>query len=68
MTGTGATLSGIALTTAAGFCILALALAPPLRLFELVTALSIVFAFPSCLLVLPNLLVVCERAMEQFAR
>ncbi|MFC4543009.1 RND family transporter [Halosolutus amylolyticus] len=63
VTGTGGALFGSALTTAAGFGVLALALAPPLQRFGLVTGLSIVFAFVSCLTVLPCLLVLRERLL-----
>jgi len=64
ITGTGGALLGSAATTAAGFGVLALALAPPLQRFGLVTGLSIVFAFFACLTVLPCLLVLRERALE----
>ncbi|MFC4405458.1 efflux RND transporter permease subunit [Haloarchaeobius iranensis] len=60
-TGTGGALLGSAATTAAGFGVLALALSPPLHRFGLVTGLSIVFAFVSCLTVLPSLLVLRDR-------
>lgn len=65
ITGTGGALLGSALTTAAGFGVLALALAPPLQRFGLVTGLSIVFAFLACLTVLPCLLVVRERVLAR---
>ncbi|ELY96261.1 efflux RND transporter permease subunit [Natrialba taiwanensis] len=61
VTGTGGALLGSAATTAAGFGVLALALSPPLHRFGLVTGLSIIFAFVSCVTVLPSLLVVRER-------
>ncbi|ELY57121.1 hypothetical protein C491_11488 [Natronococcus amylolyticus DSM 10524] len=67
VTGTGGALLGSALTTAAGFGVLALALAPPLQRFGLVTGLSIIFAFIACLTVLPCLLVVRERVLERVA-
>ncbi|WP_255191813.1 efflux RND transporter permease subunit [Natronobeatus ordinarius] len=63
VTGTGGALLGSAATTAAGFGVLALALAPPLQRFGLVTGLSIVFAFVACVTVLPCLLVVRERLL-----
>ena len=63
VTGTGGALLGSAATTAAGFGVLALALAPPLQRFGLVTGLAIVFAFVACLTVLPCLLVVRERLL-----
>ncbi|MFP8957420.1 efflux RND transporter permease subunit [Natrialbaceae archaeon A-CW3] len=68
MTGTGGALLGSAATTAAGFGVLALALAPPLQRFGLVTGLAIVFAFLACLTVLPCLLVVRERLLERVGR
>ncbi len=61
VTGTGGALLGSAATTATGFGVLALALAPPLQRFGLVTGVSIVFAFVACLTVLPCLLVLRER-------
>ncbi|GAB3019964.1 efflux RND transporter permease subunit [Natronobiforma cellulositropha] len=63
VTGTGGALLGSAATTAAGFGVLALALAPPLQRFGLVTGLAIVFAFLACLTVLPCLLVLRERVL-----
>lgn len=68
ITGTGGALLGSALTTAAGFGVLALALAPPLRRFGLVTGLSIVFAFLACMTVLPSLFVLRERVLERLDR
>ncbi|MFC3958105.1 efflux RND transporter permease subunit [Halovivax cerinus] len=68
VTGTGGALLGSAMTTAAGFAVLALALAPPLRRFGIVTGLAIGFAFVSCLLVLPSLLVIRERTMVRLDR
>ncbi|WP_339102254.1 MMPL family transporter [Haloterrigena salinisoli] len=65
ITGTGGALLGSAATTAAGFGVLALALAPPLQRFGLVTGLSIVFAFVACLTVLPCLLVLRERSLDR---
>ncbi|ELZ08368.1 hypothetical protein C479_13553 [Halovivax asiaticus JCM 14624] len=67
VTGTGGALLGSALTTAAGFGVLALALAPPLQRFGIVTGLAIVFAFLACILVLPSLLVVRERMLRRIA-
>ncbi|MCU4926357.1 MMPL family transporter [Halobacteria archaeon AArc-dxtr1] len=66
VTGTGGALLGSALTTAAGFGVLALALAPPLQRFGLVTGLSIIFAFVACVTVLPCLLVLRERVIARF--
>ncbi|MFP8951616.1 efflux RND transporter permease subunit [Natrialbaceae archaeon A-arb3/5] len=68
ITGTGGALLGSAATTAAGFGVLALALAPPLQRFGLVTGLSIVFAFVACLTVLPSLLVLRERVLGRLGR
>ena len=65
VTGTGGALLGSAATTAAGFGVLALALSPPLHRFGLVTGLSIIFAFLSCVTVLPSLLVLRERLLER---
>ncbi|ARS90370.1 MMPL family transporter [Natrarchaeobaculum aegyptiacum] len=65
ITGTGGALLGSAATTAAGFGVLALALAPPLQRFGLVTGLSIIFAFVACVTVLPSLLVLRERVLER---
>jgi len=65
ITGTGGALLGSATTTAGGFGVLALALAPPLRRFGLVTAMAIVFAFIACVTLLPCLLVVRERVAER---
>ncbi|WP_440763484.1 efflux RND transporter permease subunit [Natronorubrum sp. DTA7] len=65
ITGTGGALLGSAATTAAGFGVLALALAPPLQRFGLVTGLSIIFAFVACLTVLPCLLVLRERVLAR---
>jgi len=62
--GTGGALRGSAATTAAGFGVLALALAPPLRRFGLVTGLSIVYAFMACVILLPVLFVLRERIRE----
>ncbi|MFP9059573.1 efflux RND transporter permease subunit [Natrialbaceae archaeon A-chndr2] len=67
VTGTGGALLGSAATTAAGFGVLALALAPPLQRFGLVTGLAIIFAFIACLTVLPCLLVVRERVLERLS-
>ncbi len=67
VTGTGGALFGSALTTAAGFGVLALALAPPLQRFGIVTGMSIIFAFVACLTVLPCLLVLRERLLDRRA-
>ncbi|SNZ06538.1 Predicted exporter protein, RND superfamily [Natronoarchaeum philippinense] len=64
--GTGGALLGSAATTAIGFGVLALALAPPLQRFGIVTGLSIIYAFVACITVLPSLLVLRERALERF--
>ncbi|RRJ31396.1 efflux RND transporter permease subunit [Halocatena pleomorpha] len=65
LTGTGGALLGSAVTTAAGFGVLALALSPPLRRFGIVTGLSIVYAFIACMTVLPCLLIVRKRLLAQ---
>lgn len=65
--GTGGALLGSAVTTAAGFGVLTLALSPPLRRFGIVTGLSIVYAFIACVTVLPCLLVVRERVLTRVA-
>jgi predicted RND superfamily exporter protein len=65
--GTGGALLGSAVTTAAGFGVLALALSPPLQRFGIVTGLSIVYAFIACVTVLPCLLVVRERVLTRLA-
>ncbi|ELZ16631.1 rnd superfamily exporter [Natrinema thermotolerans DSM 11552] len=65
--GTGGALLGSAVTTAAGFGVLALALSPPLQRFGIVTGLSIVYAFLACVTVLPCLLVVRERVLTRMA-
>jgi predicted RND superfamily exporter protein len=67
LTGTGGALLGSAVTTAAGFGVLALALSPPLQRFGIVTGLSIVYAFIACMTVLPCLLVVRERLLARMA-
>ncbi|WP_049923964.1 efflux RND transporter permease subunit [Halopiger djelfimassiliensis] len=63
--GTGGALLGSAVTTAAGFGVLTLALSPPLQRFGIVTGLSIVYAFIACVTVLPCLLVVRERVLTR---
>lgn len=63
LTGTGGALLGSAVTTAAGFGVLALALSPPLQRFGIVTGLSIVYAFVASMTVLPCLLVIRERVL-----
>ena len=65
LTGTGGALLASAATTATGFGVLALALAPPLRRFGIVTGVSIVFALIACLTVLPSLLVLRERLLNR---
>ena len=65
--GTGGALLGSAVTTAAGFGVLGLALSPPLQRFGIVTGLSIVYAFIACMTVLPCLLVIRERLLTRLA-
>jgi len=67
ITGTGGALLASASTTAAGFGVLGLALAPPLRRFGLVTGMAIIFAFVACVTLLPCLLVVRERLSARLA-
>ncbi|WP_248910320.1 efflux RND transporter permease subunit [Halocatena marina] len=67
LTGTGGALLGSAVTTAAGFGVLALALSPPLQRFGIVTGLSIVYAFIACMTVLPCLLIVRKRLLARLA-
>ncbi|ADQ67172.1 rnd superfamily exporter [Halogeometricum borinquense DSM 11551] len=67
LTGTGGALLGSAVTTAAGFGVLALALSPPLQRFGIVTGLSIIYAFVACVTVLPCLLVIRERLLTRIA-
>ncbi len=59
--GTGGALLASAVTTAAGFGVLTLALVPSLRRFGFVTATAIAYAFVASVLVLPSLLVLWER-------
>jgi len=59
--GTGGALLASAVTTAAGFGVLLLALVPSLQRFGLVTGTSIAFAFVSSVVVLPSLLVLWSR-------
>jgi len=63
ITGTGGALLGSAATTAAGFGVVSLA--SPLQRFGIVTAMSIILAFISCLTVLPCLLVIRERVLAR---
>ncbi|UPM44174.1 efflux RND transporter permease subunit [Halocatena salina] len=67
LTGTGGALLGSAVTTAAGFGVLALALSPPLQRFGIVTGLSIVYAFIACMTVLPCLLILRKRLLARLA-
>ena len=67
LTGTGGALLASAATTATGFGVLALALAPPLQRFGVVTGVSIAFALLACLTVLPCLLVLRERLLRRLA-
>jgi predicted RND superfamily exporter protein len=65
MTGTGGALLASAATTAAGFGVLSLSLAPPLQRFGIVTGTAIVLALVASLTVLPSLLVVRERLLDR---
>ncbi|WP_324664126.1 efflux RND transporter permease subunit [Haloarcula sediminis] len=60
--GTGGALFGSMLTTVFGIGVLALAVFPAIGQFGILTALSIVYAFFTSLLVLPSTLVVWHRA------
>ncbi|MDS0259718.1 MMPL family transporter [Haloarcula sp. S1CR25-12] len=60
--GTGGALLGSMLTTVFGIGVLALAVFPAIGQFGILTALSIVYAFLTSLLVLPPVLVVWSRA------
>jgi len=64
ITGTGGALLASAATTAAGFGVLALALAPPLRRFGIVTGSAIILAFLAVVTTLPGLLLLRERLGE----
>jgi len=59
--GTGGALLGSMLTTVFGIGVLALAVFPAIGQFGILTALSIVYAFLTSLLVLPSVLVVWSR-------
>ncbi|QLG47671.1 efflux RND transporter permease subunit [Natrinema halophilum] len=59
--GTGGALLASAVTTAAGFGVLVLALVPSLQRFGFVTSVAIGYAFLASILVLPSLLVVWIR-------
>ena len=61
VTGTGGALLASAMTTIAGFGILALTLIPSLQRFGIVTAVTIAFSWVASVLVLPSLLVVWDR-------
>lgn len=62
--GTGGALLASALTTAAGFGVLILALVPSLQRFGFVTGLAISYAFLASILVLPSLLAVWARITD----
>jgi predicted RND superfamily exporter protein len=62
--GTGGALLSSAVTTAAGFGVLAFALVPTLQQFGLLIALTLVFAFVASVLVLPSLLVLWGRHLH----
>jgi predicted RND superfamily exporter protein len=66
--GTGGALLGSMLTTAFGIGVLALAVFPAMGQFGILTALSVVYAFLTSILVLPPVLVVWERATEYWRR
>lgn len=60
--GTGGALLGSMLTTVFGIGVLALAVFPAIGQFGILTALSIIYAFLTSLLVLPSVLVLWSRA------
>ena len=59
--GTGGALLGSVLTTAFGIGVLALAVFPAIGQFGILTALSVVYAFLTSLLVIPSTLVIWDR-------
>ncbi|WP_276272752.1 efflux RND transporter permease subunit [Haloarcula litorea] len=63
--GTGGALLGSMLTTAFGIGVLALAVFPAIGQFGILTAMSIVYAFLTSLLVLPSVLVVWDRVANR---
>ncbi len=65
--GTGGALTGSMLTTTTGIGVLVLAITPILGQFGVLTALSILYAYLTSLLVLPPALVVWARLYERFA-
>ncbi|WP_254537804.1 efflux RND transporter permease subunit [Halomarina litorea] len=65
--GTGGALTGSMLTTVTGIGVLVLAITPILGQFGVLTALSILYAYLTSLLVLPPALVVWARLYERFA-
>ena len=65
--GTGGALLGSMLTTVFGIGVLALAVFPAIGQFGILTALSIIYAFFTSLLVLPSVLVVWSRATSVWA-
>lgn len=64
ITGTGGALLGSAATTSAGFGVLILAIIPILQQFGIITALTIIYAFLGSVLVLPSLLVLWKRYVD----
>jgi len=62
---TGISLFGAAATTIAGFGLLTFSLMPPLQQFGKITALTILFAFISSVLILPSFLVLWARRTQQ---
>jgi predicted RND superfamily exporter protein len=59
--GTGGALLGSVLTTAFGIGVLALAVFPAMGQFGILTALSVIYAFLTSVIVLPSVLVVWDR-------
>ncbi|MEF8772084.1 efflux RND transporter permease subunit [Halodesulfurarchaeum sp.] len=61
MRGTGGALTGSMLTTAAGVGILGIAITPILQTFGILTALSIIYAYLTSMIILPAALIVWDR-------
>ena len=63
--GTGGALAGSMLTTVSGIGVLVFALNPAIGVFGLLTALSVIFAFLSSVVVLPSTLVIWDRVFNR---
>lgn len=62
---TGGALVGSAVTTVAGFGVLAFSTIPPMQQFGIVTAVTIALALVVSLTVLPAMLALCARAVDR---